>query len=265
LRIRIAGAGIAGLASAIALARAGHQVSVHEQAARIDEVGAGLQLGPNAVRALQALGVWQRLEPVNRGPWRNCTCTTPPPDSTLVDAAAGRRPSNGASLHPLPGRPPRRPAQRAENRGSRAGRHRNPHRPAPFRPRSRRALNNPPCASMAKPFLRPGHRLQTASAPPRAPAIAPRVSPRQTGDVLYRAMCPASALPNGIDAANVHMWLSPGAHVVAYAVSGGKANEHRRLRCRRRSGRWVERTGHARPGAVCLSLGLRERTARAAG
>jgi 2-polyprenyl-6-methoxyphenol hydroxylase-like FAD-dependent oxidoreductase len=31
-------------------------------------LGAGLQLGPNAVRALQALGVWQRLEPVTVAP-----------------------------------------------------------------------------------------------------------------------------------------------------------------------------------------------------
>ena len=58
MRISIAGAGIAGLACAIALARNGHDVTVYEQAGRLEAVGAGLQLGPNAVRALKALGAW---------------------------------------------------------------------------------------------------------------------------------------------------------------------------------------------------------------
>ena len=57
-----------GLASAIALARAGHEVSVHEQAARLEEVGAGLQLGPNAVRALQTLDAWDGLQPKTCAP-----------------------------------------------------------------------------------------------------------------------------------------------------------------------------------------------------
>lgn len=59
----IVGAGIAGLASAIALAGRGHSVRVFEQADAIAEVGAGLQIGPNARRALEELGVWSRLAP----------------------------------------------------------------------------------------------------------------------------------------------------------------------------------------------------------
>ncbi|WP_052130080.1 FAD-dependent monooxygenase [Sphingomonas sp. 35-24ZXX] len=57
MRILIAGAGIAGLAAALALARKGHEVQLIEQAAALEEVGAGLQLGPNAMRVLDALGV----------------------------------------------------------------------------------------------------------------------------------------------------------------------------------------------------------------
>ncbi len=57
MRILIAGAGIAGLAAALALARKGHDVRIIEQAPALEEVGAGLQLGPNAMRVLSALGV----------------------------------------------------------------------------------------------------------------------------------------------------------------------------------------------------------------
>jgi salicylate hydroxylase len=53
----VAGAGIAGLATAIALARRGVEVEVFERAARLAEIGAGLQLSPNAVHALDRLGL----------------------------------------------------------------------------------------------------------------------------------------------------------------------------------------------------------------
>ena len=63
-KIAIAGAGIAGLATAIGLARQGYDVNVFERAGKIEEVGAGLQIGPNAVRALEALGVWPAVQPI---------------------------------------------------------------------------------------------------------------------------------------------------------------------------------------------------------
>jgi salicylate hydroxylase len=55
--VLIAGGGIGGLAAALALARRGHAVRVLEQAAQIGEIGAGVQLGPNAFAAFDALGV----------------------------------------------------------------------------------------------------------------------------------------------------------------------------------------------------------------
>lgn len=56
-QILIAGAGIGGLASALALAKGKQRVLVLEQAPLVEEIGAGLQLGPNATSVLQALGV----------------------------------------------------------------------------------------------------------------------------------------------------------------------------------------------------------------
>jgi salicylate hydroxylase len=61
--VLIAGAGIAGLATAIALATHGLASRVLERAAAFGEAGAGIQIGPNGVRALQALGVADIVEP----------------------------------------------------------------------------------------------------------------------------------------------------------------------------------------------------------
>ncbi len=60
LPILVAGGGIGGLAAALALARQGFAVKVLEQASEIGEIGAGIQLGPNAFSAFDALGVGER-------------------------------------------------------------------------------------------------------------------------------------------------------------------------------------------------------------
>ncbi|HEX7840073.1 MAG TPA: 3-hydroxybenzoate 6-monooxygenase [Kofleriaceae bacterium] len=58
--ILVAGGGIGGLAAALALSRQGFAVKVLEQASQIGEIGAGIQLGPNAFSAFDALGVGER-------------------------------------------------------------------------------------------------------------------------------------------------------------------------------------------------------------
>src|SRR5882757_2877423 len=63
-RILVIGAGIGGLAAACALRDKGFEVQVYERAAELGEVGAGLQLGPNAVKVLRALGIEKRLRPL---------------------------------------------------------------------------------------------------------------------------------------------------------------------------------------------------------
>lgn len=56
-QVIIAGGGIGGLSAAVGLGRAGHSVRVLEKASAFGEIGAGIQLGPNAFHAFDALGV----------------------------------------------------------------------------------------------------------------------------------------------------------------------------------------------------------------
>ncbi len=58
----IAGAGIGGLTAALAIARQGFRVAVFEQAERLEEIGAGIQLSPNASRILIGLGLAAQLK-----------------------------------------------------------------------------------------------------------------------------------------------------------------------------------------------------------
>jgi salicylate hydroxylase len=79
LRIAVVGGGIGGLAAALATARAGHSVTLVERAARFGEIGAGLQLAPNASAALEELGV---LAAVQR-------TAVAPPALVMMDALTG--------------------------------------------------------------------------------------------------------------------------------------------------------------------------------
>ena len=63
-RVAVAGAGIAGLAFAAALHRAGIDCHVYEQADQLSEVGAGVQVAPNATRLLHGLGLRGQLRAV---------------------------------------------------------------------------------------------------------------------------------------------------------------------------------------------------------
>ena len=64
----IAGGGIGGLTAALALARCGFRVTVLEQAQRLEETGAGIQLSPNATRTLIELGLGDALRPLAVAP-----------------------------------------------------------------------------------------------------------------------------------------------------------------------------------------------------
>ena len=67
-RVVVAGAGIGGLTLGIALARAGVQVDLYEQADELREVGAAVALSANGTRELYRLGVGEALDAVSTQP-----------------------------------------------------------------------------------------------------------------------------------------------------------------------------------------------------
>jgi salicylate hydroxylase len=75
----VVGGGIGGLATALAVARTGRPVAVLERSAEFGEVGAGIQLAPNATRILTRLGVLDEL----------CEVGVLPRRIVLADAVAG--------------------------------------------------------------------------------------------------------------------------------------------------------------------------------
>lgn len=77
--VLIVGGGIGGLSMALSLARNGVRVHVLERAEKFGEIGAGLQFGPNASRALDALGVYDDILPLAVVPER----------AVMMDAVAG--------------------------------------------------------------------------------------------------------------------------------------------------------------------------------
>lgn len=80
MRVIIVGAGIGGLTLALALARRGIAATVVERAPALEPVGAGLQLGPNALKVLDRLGVGAAVMAASVGPER----------AEVRDAATGR-------------------------------------------------------------------------------------------------------------------------------------------------------------------------------
>lgn len=68
LHVVIAGAGIGGLTTALSLARTGARVTLLERAPALEEVGAGVQLSPNATNILEDLGILDRLAPWSLAP-----------------------------------------------------------------------------------------------------------------------------------------------------------------------------------------------------
>jgi 6-hydroxynicotinate 3-monooxygenase len=73
LGIAIVGAGMGGLAAAAALQRVGIEVDVYEQAEQFARLGAGIQVGCNAMKVLRTLGLEQRMRQQSFYPrsWNN--------------------------------------------------------------------------------------------------------------------------------------------------------------------------------------------------
>lgn len=214
-RIAVVGGGISGLTLALAMDRWGMPCAVHEQAPALREVGAGVQLGPNAVRLLARLGLEPALREVAVRPeamefrrWR--------------DSAVISRGELGAECEKRYG--------------------------APYLAVHRADLHRLLAEAMPPGVLRLGARCTgvresadgveldfadgTSAAAPAAVGADGVHSvlrrelvddrPRFSGQSVYRGLVDARRVPWLLTESRVLLWLGPGAHFVCYPVSGGR-------------------------------------------
>ena len=96
MKVAIIGGGIGGLSAALHLLRAGLDVQVYEQASRISEIGAGIQISPNASRLLHRLGLRAAMDrigvfpqAVNQRRWDDGRTLQRAPVGRLVEETFG--------------------------------------------------------------------------------------------------------------------------------------------------------------------------------
>ncbi|MEM0945215.1 MAG: FAD-dependent monooxygenase, partial [Pseudomonadota bacterium] len=212
----IAGGGIAGMAAGLALARAGWGVDVYEAAEAQGEVGAGLQLSPNAAKALVAWNILPAVEakasrpevaelldhrtglPIYRAPlgeaaerrWGAPYLHVHRAD--LLEALTEAALSEGVALH----------------LGQRAARH----------------VDYPTHVSLHLEGADPvdGDLLIGADGIRSAlrRALSPEEAPNFSGQVAWRALIPAERLPDPVEP-NATVWAGPGRHLVVYRLRQG--------------------------------------------
>lgn len=216
LRIAIIGAGLGGLAAAAACIRHGLDVTIHEQAPALGEIGAGVQLGPNAMKALRALGLEDRVveaavEPgshiLRRWTSGRVLFTTAMKGVFHDRFGAGYYQIHRADLHDILARAV--PGERIRLNAKCAA----------VRSEADRAVVSFADGSEAEYDAVIG--ADGIHSAVRASLFGPE-SPRFTGNICWRGVVKAAALPPGMIAKDVNVWLGPHGHIVHYYVRRGE-------------------------------------------
>jgi salicylate hydroxylase len=215
----VAGGGIGGLAAAVGARRARWEVRLFEQAEHFSEVGAGIQLGPNATRILRE---WELL----RGPL--AVQVVAPPRMRVRDGADGAELGVlelGAGFEQRYGAPyltvHRADLQAALLEAARDGgvRLHAGCRVANVEPQMEGVAVRTPAAELVH-----GDALVAADGLWSAlrNEVAAGGGPRATGHLAYRGMVRQRELPEQLRSVEVTVWLAPRMHLVTYPVRGGE-------------------------------------------
>lgn len=252
LQITVAGAGIAGLATAVALGHAGARVRVLEQAPEITEVGAGLQISPNGAAVLRALGLAPALGQIAL-------------KADTVELRDGLEDTLVARLD-LGARGARMTAQLVHRADLIA-----------ILLQAARAVGADiqTGATVAEVMLLPdaGPCLKLADGTEERPdlligadglhartrqAVAGQAEPFFTGQIAWRALIPAD--PAEARCVEVHM--GPGRHVVSYPLRGGRLRNIVAVEARNR---WVQESWSLRDDPMELRLAFEDFSPRLRG
>ncbi|HON30168.1 MAG TPA: 3-hydroxybenzoate 6-monooxygenase [Ottowia sp.] len=215
--ILVVGGGIGGLAAALALARLGLRVTLLEQAADIGEIGAGIQLGPNAFAALDALGVGENA----RG---RAVFTDELIMMDAVDASVVGRFPVGEAFRTRFGNPyaviHRADIHTSILEGVRGSDRIQFHT-------STKVVRIEQDASSVTAIDQHGQRF-TADALVAADGVRSVArdiffgdTPRVSGHVVYRAVVPLADMPRDLRVNAPVVWAGPNCHLVHYPLRGG--------------------------------------------
>ena len=216
LNVTLVGAGLGGLTAAAALLKHGCDVTVLEQAGELGEIGAGVQLSPNAMKVMRALGLEQEVLGVSFEPgnhvirsWKSGRVLSSTQLKGALHAAygAGYYGFHRADLHQVLQKAV--PAERVRL-GVKCSKVRAD-------------------AQGATVVLEDGSEIASdvvvgadgVHSVVRA-ALLGEESPRFTGNVCWRGLVPAEAMPTGAISPDMTVWFGPGASFIYYYVRGGK-------------------------------------------
>jgi 3-hydroxybenzoate 6-monooxygenase len=218
--VLVAGGGIGGLAAALALSRLGYAVQVLEQAAQIGEIGAGMQLGPNAFHAFDALGVGELAR--SRAVYTDCLVMHDALDESLVGridtgaaflrrfgnpyAVIHRADAHGALLQAVEANP--RVSFHTDTRIERIEQDEAAGTVTAVDAQGRRWLGQ---ALIAADGVKSTVRAQFVGDPARI-----------TNHVVYRAVVDEADFPPELKWNAASLWAGPKCHLVHYPLRGGE-------------------------------------------